>query len=88
MRRVFEYLQIGTGPRRSPSASSEILKKNSMAAELAALQRSARRTEAAARLDVATEPPAGAEGHNYMGHGHMGHDCIGHNRMGHNKMAR
>ena len=27
MRRVFRYLQIGTGPRRSPSACSEILKK-------------------------------------------------------------
>ena len=27
VRRVFRYLQIGTGPRRSPSACAEILKK-------------------------------------------------------------
>ena len=27
MRRVFRHLQIGTGPRRSPSACSEVSKK-------------------------------------------------------------
>ena len=30
VRRVFRYLQIGTGPRRSPSACSEILKKKTV----------------------------------------------------------
>ena len=93
-RRVLRYLQSGTGPRRSPSACSEILKKNSRLAELGGQEGD----DGAWRRfpDDGRQGPGGSDTDGVLvgqqaeavperrlsSHNYIGHNYMGHNYIG------